>query len=41
MQTTVQVSKETRSRIKNKQRKGESVNLTLLKLLDKYGGLLD
>ena len=37
---SVQVSKETRDRIRKKTKRGETVNLVLSRLLDKYEGLL-
>ena len=39
-QTTIQVSKTTRNRIRNKTEVNENVNIVLQRLLDKYEGLL-
>ena len=44
METTarksIKIPNTTRDRIRNKQRKGESVNMVLSRLLDKYEGFL-
>ena len=37
---TVQVSQPTRNRIRNKTKRGETVNLVITRLLNKYEGLL-
>ena len=37
---SVRVSKETRNRIRELQTEGETVNVVILKLLEKYEGLL-
>lgn len=37
---TVRVSQETRDRIRNKTKRGETVNVVILRLLNKYEGLL-
>ena len=39
-QTSIKVSKHTRNRINNKKRDGETVNIVLHNLLNKYEGLL-
>ena len=40
MLKSVRVSKVTRNRIKEKQKQGETVNLLIERLLNKYEGLL-